>query len=149
MHETLLENISTNISKSERRIANKTLSQNNSTDVSENNIMELKDKEHKEPPVTEKVKGYFNIFECGINILDRLDVTYQQEFMATPSENDHYKEMLKNIIKVKKEGGKLCNEKLRRSVIDLRAETNVEHKRNINDTTCDDLYQSPMKKNMY
>ena len=26
-------------------------------------ITELKDKEHKEPSVTEKVKGYFNIFE--------------------------------------------------------------------------------------
>ena len=55
--------------------------------------------------MTEKVKSYFNIFECGINLLERLDVIYQQEFMATPSENDHYKEMLKNIIKVKKEGG--------------------------------------------
>ena len=43
------------------------------------------------------------------------------------------------------EDGKLCNEKLRQAVIDLRAEINVEHKRNINNIICDDLYQSPMK----
>ena len=71
------------VSKSERNIVNETLSQNNSADVSENTITELKDKEHKEPSVTEKVTSYFNIFKCGRNILDRLDVTYQQVFMAT------------------------------------------------------------------
>ena len=41
--------------------------------------------------------------------------------MATPAENDYYKEMLKNIIKVNNEGDKLCNEKLQQAVIDLRA----------------------------
>ena len=66
--------------------------------------------------------------------------------MAIPEENDYYKEILKNIIKVNNEGGKLCNEKLRQAVIDLREEMNVEHKRNINKFICDDLYQSPMKK---
>ena len=53
--------------------------------------------------------------------------------------------MLKNIIKVNNEGGKLCNEKLRQAVIDLRVEMNVENERNINKITCDDLYQFPMK----
>ena len=95
LHKTLSENSSTEVSKSERNIVNKTLLQNSSADVSENTISEFKDKEHKEPSVTEKVTGYFNIFECGRNILDRLEVTYQQVFMATPAENDYYKEMLK------------------------------------------------------
>ena len=45
--------------------------------------MELKDKEYKKPSVNEEVKSYFNIFECGRNILDRLDVTYQRAFVAT------------------------------------------------------------------
>ena len=76
VHENLSENSYTYVSKSERNIVNKNLSQNNSADVSENNITELKDKEHKEPSVTEKVKIYFNIYECGRNILDRIDVTY-------------------------------------------------------------------------
>ena len=100
MHKTLSENSSMDVSESERNIVNETLLQNNSADVSENNITYLKGMEHKEPSVTQKVKGYFNIFECGRNLLNRLDVTYQQAFMDTPAENDYYKEILKHIIKV-------------------------------------------------
>ena len=43
------------------------------------------------------------------------------------------------------EGGKLCNENIRQEVIYLRAKMNIEHKRNINNITCDDLYKSPIK----
>ena len=95
--------------------------------------------------MTEKVTSYFNRFECGKNLLDQLDVTYQQTFMATP-EDEYYKGMTKRLIKANNEGGKLCNEKTRKSVIDLRAELNGEHKCNINNISCDDLYASPMKK---
>ena len=77
MHETLSENNYTDISESECNIFHKTLSHNNSADVSENTITELKDEEHKEPSVTQKVTSYSNIFKCGRNLLDRLDVTYQ------------------------------------------------------------------------
>ena len=45
--------------------------------------MELKDEEHKEHTVTDKVNIYFNIYECGRNLLDRLYIMYQQAFMAT------------------------------------------------------------------
>ena len=100
MHKTLSENTSTDVSKSERNIVNATLSQNNSTEVSENTITELKDEDHKEPSVTEKVTNYFNIFECGRNLLDKLYLMYQRALVATPAENDYHKEMLKNLIKV-------------------------------------------------
>ena len=146
MHETLSDNSSTDISESKRNIVNETLSQNNSADVSENTITELKDKEHKKPSVNEKLTSYFNIFECGRNLLDRIEVTYQRAFMATPAENKYYKETLKSIIKANNKGGKLCNEKLRQAVIYSREELNIEHERNINNITCDDLYQYPMKK---
>ena len=66
--------------------------------------------------------SHFNIFECGRNILDRFDVTYQQAFISTPGEDEYYKEMLKILIKANNEGGKLCNEKIRQAVIDLRSE---------------------------
>ena len=113
MYETLSKNSSTDVSQSERNIVNENLSQNSSADVSENTILELDDRDHKEPSVTEKVTSYFNIFECGRNLLDRLDVTYQQVFTATPAEDDYNKEMLKNLIKVNNnEGVQLCNEKL-------------------------------------
>ena len=75
------------VSKSERNIVHETLLQNNSVDISANTIMELKDEEHKEPSVTEKVTGYFNIFECGRNRLDPLDITYQR--VATPADDDY------------------------------------------------------------
>ena len=95
--------------------------------------------------MTEKVTGYFNIFESGSNLLDLLDVTYQRLFIATP-EDDYYKRMLENIIKVNNnEDEPLCNEKLRKAVVDLREEVDAEHKSNNNNITCDDLYQSPMK----
>ena len=107
--------------------------------------MEVKDEEHKEPSVTEKVTSYFNIFICGRNLLYLLDVTYQRAFMATPAETEYYKEIFKSLIKANNEEEKLCNEKLPQAVIDLRSELNVEHERNINNITCDYLYQPPMK----
>ena len=84
VHKTLSDNSYTDVGRSERNIVNKNLSQNNSADVSENTITELKDEDNKEPSVTEKVTSYFNIFECGRNLLDQLEVTYQRVFMITP-----------------------------------------------------------------
>ena len=43
------------------------------------------------------------------------------------------------------EGGKLCNENIRQAVIDLIAKLNGEHERNVNNISCDDLYQYSMK----
>ena len=92
------------------------------------------------------MKRYFNIFECGRNLLDGLDVTYQRAFMATPQDL-YYTEMLENLVKMNNlRGEPLFNERLRQAFIDLREDTNAEHERKINDITCDDSYQSTMKK---
>ena len=109
VHETLSQNNSKYVSESERNIVNETLSQNNSTDVPEYTITKLKDKEHKETSVTQKVTRYFNIFECGRNLLDQLDVTYQRAFMATQVQDEYYKEMRKSLIKANNDDRKLCN----------------------------------------
>ena len=90
MHDILLENQSKDVSESECNIVNKNLSQKNSADVPDNVITELKDDEYKEPSVIGKVTSYFKIFECGRNILDQLDVTYQQAFMASPVQEGLY-----------------------------------------------------------
>ena len=119
MHKTLSENSFTDVSESECKIANKNSSQNNSKDIPENTITELKGEDHKEPSVTQKVTSCFNILECGRNILEQLDVTYQQAFIVT-LEYEYYKEMTKSLIKANNEGEKLCNEKIRQAVIDLR-----------------------------
>ena len=84
MHKTLSENQSKDISESECNIVHETLSQKNSVDVPNNVITELKDDEHKEHSVIGKGTSYFNIFKCGRNILDQLDVTYQRAFMTSP-----------------------------------------------------------------
>ena len=99
MQKTLSDSQSKDVSESECKIVHKTLLQNNSTDVPDNFITKLKNDEHKEPSVTEKVTSYFNIFECGRNILDQLDVTYQRAFMATSAQDEYYKEITKSIIK--------------------------------------------------
>ena len=82
-HKPSSENIYVNVSESECNISNETLSQNNSSEVSNNVITELKYDEHIEPSVSVKGASYFNIFECGRNLLDQLDVTYQHAFTAS------------------------------------------------------------------
>ena len=84
MYETLLENLSMDVGESECNIVHETLSLNNSSDIPMNGITELKDDEHKETSVIVRGYSYFNIFECGRNLLDRLDVTYQQAFTSSP-----------------------------------------------------------------
>ena len=53
------------------------------SDVPNNVITELKYNEYIEPPVSVKGESYYNIFECGRNLLYQLDVTYQHAFTAS------------------------------------------------------------------
>ena len=99
--------------------------------------------------MTEEVNIYLNIFKCGRNILDRLDVMYQQEFMATPQDK-YYTKMLENLVKINNHNVEtLSNEKLRQAVSDVREETDAKHERNINKITCDTSFQSHIQKKMY
>ena len=94
--------------------------------------------------MTKEVKLYFNIFECGRNLLNRLDLTYQRAFVATPQDK-YYTMLLDNLVEMNHRNGEtLSNEKLRQAVIDVREETDVEHERNIKEITCDDSFQSPI-----
>ena len=77
-------------SESECNIVHETLSQNNSSEVPTNVITKLKDDEHIEPSVIDKESSDFNIFECGSNLLDKLDVMFQRAFMAKPVQEGLY-----------------------------------------------------------
>ena len=145
MHETLSENQSNDVSKSECKIIHGTLSQNNSADVPANVITELKDDEHKEPSVIGKGTIYFNIFKCGRNLLDHLEVTYQRAFMSSPVQEGHYMpspareryyDQLAKILINSNAGsdGNINNDKLNQTITDLKAETEAGHERNILDT---------------
>ena len=112
-----------NKSESKRRIINKTLSKNNYVDIWEYTITKQKNKEYKQPSVTKEVTSYFNIFECGKNILDRLDFTYEQACIATPKEK-YYVTLLNNLVNNNNRKGKpLSNEKFRQAVGELMEET--------------------------
>ena len=87
--------------------------------------------------MTKTVMSYFNIFECGRNLLERIDVIYQQAFMATPQEK-YYNALLNNLVEDNNcKGAPLSNKKFRQEVGKVMEETEVEFERNINEITCD------------
>ena len=154
MHKTLSENQSKYLSESECNIVHEYLSQNNYADVPENDIMELKDDEYKEPSVTGKVTIYFNIFECSRNLLDKLEVTYQQAFMVLPVQEEYYipspareryYNQLSKILINSNVGndGTINNDKLNSAITYLKSEAETGHERNINDMMQVDEYKSP------
>ena len=53
--------------------------------------------EYEEPSVTHEVPRYFNIFECGKNILNRLDVTCEQACMSI-QEEEYYTDIWETMI---------------------------------------------------
>ena len=80
--------------------------------------------------MTEKVKSYFNIYDCGRNLLERLDVTYQQAFMATPKEK-YYNVFLDTLVKDNDiRGEQLYNQKIQKAVGKVIEETEAEFERN-------------------
>ena len=82
-HKPSSENIYIDVSELECNIVNKTLSQKDSSNVPTNVITELKYDEHIEPSVSVKGASYFNIFECGRNLLDQLYVKCQCAFTSS------------------------------------------------------------------
>ena len=66
-------------SESECNIVNETSSQSDSSNVTS----ELNYDDHIKTSANVKEASYFNIFECGRNLLDKLDVTYQSAFAAS------------------------------------------------------------------
>ena len=140
------------VSESKCNIFHETLLQNNSSDVPTNVITELKDDEHIEPSVIDKGSSHFNIFECGRNLLDQLDVTYQWAFMASPVQEEYYQpspareryydQLAKSLINSNVgSDGTINNDKLNQAITDLNAEYEAGHERNINDMTQVDEYK--------
>ena len=77
--EPSAENIIIDESESECNIVNDILSQSDSS----NATMEFNYDDNIKPSSNVKEASYFNIFECGRNLLDKLDVTYQSAFTAS------------------------------------------------------------------
>ena len=156
VHKNLSENLSKDVSESECNIVHENLSQKNSTDAPANFITELKDDEHIEPSVIGKVTSYFNIFECGRNLLDQLDVAYQRAFMASPVQEGYYQpspereryydKLVKSLINsTVGSDGTINNDNLNEAITQFKAEKEAGNEHNILDMTQVDEYMSPGK----
>ena len=124
-----------------------------------NVITELKYDEHIEPSVSVKGASYFNIFECGRNLLDKLDVTYQRASTASAKPSSIPKglyepypaleicdDMFADVILDKNYG--IEEDKICKAVDYMKSEYEEEHERDIKDMIQDDGYKSPWKINM-
>ena len=104
------------------------------------------------------VKGasYFNIFECGRNILDQLDVTYQRAFTASEATSsvpkgiyqispvrERYYYIMADHVKEKNVG--MDKDEIRKAISHVKSEDEEEHERNIENMVQDDDYKSPWK----
>ena len=104
-----------------------------------------------------KRASYFNIFECGRNLLDQLDVTYQRAFTASETSSalptgfyelspaqERYYDMQADHIKEKNAG--MEKDEIRRAISCVKLEDEAEHERNIEYMAQDDDdYKSPWK----
>ena len=86
------------VSKSEYNTVDENLWQPNTSNVSK----ELNYEDDVKPSANVKEASYFNIFKCGRNILDKLDVTYQCAFIASNKTSREVCIATRNRIKQKK-----------------------------------------------
>ena len=104
----------------------------------------------------EKVTSYFNIFDFSINLLDKLDVTYQQAFMASPvqeviyqpspARERYYYKMAESLSKAKfGSDGTINNDELHKEITQLKSKKEAEHERKLLYMTTVDDYKSPWK----
>ena len=143
VHEPVWENLFMDVSEPECNIVHETLSQKNSLDVPTNVITELKYDDHIKTSVSDKGSSYFNIFKCGRNILDQLDVTYKRAFIASATASpvqkwlyqisparERYYDIMADQIEVNN-FGTIDKEELRKAISHVKYEDEAEHERNI------------------
>ena len=97
--------------------------------------------DHIKPSVNVKEASYFNILECGRNLLEKLDVTYQRAFTASekPSSapltaniyplQEKYWDVHANLLTEKMDA--MDKETIRESVSQLKYEDEAYHERMI------------------
>ena len=77
--------------------------------------------EYGESSATHEVPNYVNIFQFGSNLLNRLDVTYEQACMDTPKDK-YFEKILETLVDYNDHHNvPLSNEKLRKAVSKVMA----------------------------
>ena len=82
--------------------------------------------EYEEYSVTDEVPRYFNIFKCGRNLLNGIDVAYERACMATPKEKYYMKLLETSIYYNYHHNAPLSNEKIQQAISTVMAETEEE-----------------------
>ena len=114
--------------------------------------------DHIEPSASVKEASYFNIFKCGRNLLDQLDVTYQRAFTASKTlsavptghyqsspARERYYDMQAKTLAEKNVG--IDKDKIHESISQVKLEDEAYHERNIEILTQeDDNYKLPWKE---
>ena len=151
------ENLFMDVSESEHNIVNEISSQSDSSHVPTNVITELNYDDHIEPSASVKEASYFNIFECGRNLLDQLDVTYQRAFSAyetssavptghyqlSPAQERYY-DIQAKLLAEKNIG--IDKDRICKAISQVKLEDEAYHERNIEILTQeDDVYKLPWK----
>ena len=124
--------------------------------VPTNVITELKYDENIETSVSVKGAIYFKIFECGRNLLDQLDVTYQRSFTASETSlsvptgyyelspaQERYYDMQADHIKEKNVG--MDKDGILKAIYRVKLEDEEDHECNIEYMAQYDDYKSPWK----
>ena len=113
----------------------------------------MKYDEHIEHSVSDKGSIYFNIFECGRNLLDQLDVTYQRALTVSPVQQglyqisparERYYDIMTDHIE-ENNVGTIDKEELCKAIALLKSEDEAGHERKIDNMTQEDDYKSPWK----
>ena len=104
--------------------------------------------------MSDKGSSYFNIFGCGRNILDQLDVTYQRIFTASTATStvpkgfyqispsrERYYDIMADHVEEKNVG--IDKEEPRKEKNHIKYEDEAEHERNIDNMIQEDDYKSP------
>ena len=110
--------------------------------------------------MSDKGSGYFNIFKCGRNLLDQLDVTYQRTFTASPVQQrlyeispaqERYYDMMADNIEERNVGSEVTinKEKIRKAIDIVKSEEEAGHERNIDNMIQEDDYKSPWKEKIH
>ena len=99
----------------------------------------MKYDEHIEPSVSDKGSSYFNIFECGRNLLDQLDITYQRAFTASAATStlpkgfyqisparERYYDIMENHIE-ETNVGNIYKDELRKAISHAKSEDEAKH----------------------
>ena len=103
--------------------------------------------DHIEPSTNVKEASYFNIFECGRNRLDHLDVTYQRAFTASETSSavppsyispsrERYLDMQARLLTEKNVG--MDKDKIREAISQVKLEDEAYHERIIEYLTHED-----------